>query len=71
MIKPKNLRNKHRNFRRFKFNYEYTPILEIPLKYQLYIKAHRHFEATVAKYENLLEDLIFAKSLFTWVEEVR
>ena len=71
MIKHKNLRNKRRKVRRFKFDFEYTPISNIPVEYQIYIKAHRHFEATVAKYELLLENLIFAESLFEWIREIK
>lgn len=71
MIKHENLRNKCRKVRRFKFDFEYTPISDIPVEYQIYIKAHRHFEATVAKYEILLKDLIFAKGIFEWVDEIK
>ena len=53
------------------FIYANTPLEEIPLHYRGYVKAHRHFESVVAKYEPKIAEFEDAKLFQEWIGWIR
>ncbi|EBK2343646.1 hypothetical protein ZQ79_23390, partial [Salmonella enterica subsp. enterica serovar Enteritidis] len=53
------------------FIYANTPLEEIPLYFRGYVKAHRHFESVVAKYEPKIAEFEDVKLFQEWIGWIR
>lgn len=78
--KPKSTKNKTKKEKtkmvsklkkKSNFIYANTPLEEIPLHYRGYVKAHRHFESVVAKYEPKIAEFEDSRLFQEWIDWIR